>query len=242
MVQLLPFVISLPDGFNPGQGVIDLPGGQFRADLHQLAAGLADPLAVPFENLLHRLSSFRFSSPPDAQRSNAAITSAKRSPMPVRRSLSECSVSAGPASGCRSFVDLDVDDVDLDAKHLHVRAKGDVLQVKFLKSNLRSLLRGYLKERRRQGDGECRALFLSNRGSRLSPGQVANRVKYWLRKAGIDKGISPHGLRHTFATHLYAATSDLLVVKRALGHQDISTTEIYTHLVDNALEEALERS
>jgi integrase/recombinase XerC len=141
----------------------------------------------------------------------------------------------------QELVDLDIDDVDLDAKHLHVRAKGDVPQVKFLKSKLRSLLRGYLKERRRQGDGECQALFLSNRGTRLSPGQVANRVKHWLTKAGIDKGISPHGLRHTFATHLYAATSDLLVVKRALGHRDISTTEIYTHLVDDALEDALER-
>ena len=141
----------------------------------------------------------------------------------------------------QELVDLDIDDVDLDAKHLHVRAKGDVPQVKFLKSKLRSLLRSYLKERRRQGDGECRAMFLSNRGTRLSPGQVANRIKHWLAKAGIDKGITPHGLRHTFATHLYATTSDLLVVKRALGHRDISTTEIYTHLVDDALEDALER-
>ena len=86
-----------------------------------------------------------------------------------------------------------------------------------------------------------RALFLSNRGTRISPGQVANRVKYWLLKAGIRKNVGPHGLRHTFATHLYAVTSDLLVVKRALGHRDITTTEIYIHLVDGALEEAIER-
>ena len=141
----------------------------------------------------------------------------------------------------QELVDLDVEDVDLDAKHLRVRAKGGIPQVKFLKSTLRSLLRIYLNERRRQGNGECRALFLSNRGSRLSAGQVANRVKYWLRKARIDKRISPHGLRHTFATHLYSRTGDILVVKRALGHRDLSTTEIYTHLVDDALEDALER-
>ena len=116
-----------------------------------------------------------------------------------------------------------------------------LLQVKFLKSTLRSLLRLYLNERRPQGNGECSALFLSNRGSRLSAGQVANRVKYWLRRARIDKRISPHGLRHTFATHLYSRTGDILVVKRALGHRDLSTTEIYTHLVDDALEDALER-
>ena len=141
----------------------------------------------------------------------------------------------------QELVSLDVDDVDLDAKHLRVRAKGGVPQVKFLKSTLRSLLRLYLNERRPQGNGECSALFLSNRGSRLSAGQVANRVKYWLRRARIDKRISPHGLRHTFATHLYSRTGDILVVKRALGHRDLSTTEIYTHLVDDALEDALER-
>ena len=141
----------------------------------------------------------------------------------------------------RELVNLDIDDVDLDAKHLRVRAKGGVPQVKFLKSTLRSLLRAYLNERRCQGNGECRALFLSNRGSRLSAGQVANRVKHWLRKARIRKRISPHGLRHTFATHLYSRTGDILVVKRALGHRDLSTTEIYTHLVDDALEEAIER-
>ena len=141
----------------------------------------------------------------------------------------------------RELVDLDVDDVDLDAKHLRVRAKGDVPQVKFLKSTLRSLLRSYLKERGRRANGECQALFLSNRDSRLSAGQVANRVKYWLGKAGIEKDISPHGLRHTFATHLYSRTGDILVVQRALGHRDLSTTQVYTHLVDDALEEAIER-
>jgi len=140
----------------------------------------------------------------------------------------------------QELVSLDIDDVDLDAKHLRVRAKGNIPQVKFLKSNLRSLLRRYLAERRKQGTTSA-ALFLSNRTSRISPRQVANRVKFWLNEAGIDKSLGPHGLRHSFATHLYAATSDLLVVKRALGHRDISTTEIYTHLVDGALEEALER-
>ncbi len=139
------------------------------------------------------------------------------------------------------LVGLDVDDVDLDAKHLRVRVKGGALQVKFIKSDLRSLLRGYLNERRRQGPPSCQALFLSNRDGRISDRQVAHRLGHWLRKAGINKPLSPHGLRHTFATHLYEATSDLLVVQRALGHRDISTTQIYTHLIDGRLEEALER-
>ncbi len=139
------------------------------------------------------------------------------------------------------LVGLDLDDVDLDAKHLRVRAKGNICQVKFLKTDLRSLLRAWLNERRRMAPGGERALFLSNRGTRITPRQVARRLDGWLARAGIGKRLSPHGLRHTFATHLYDATSDLLVVQRALGHRDIATTEIYTHLVDGRLEEALKR-
>ena len=141
----------------------------------------------------------------------------------------------------QELVDLDIDDLDLDAKHVRIRAKGDVPQVKFLKSKLRSLLRSYLIERRRQGDGECPALFLSNRGTRLCERQVARRLEHWLRAARIDKKLSPHALRHTFATHLYSRTGDILVVQRALGHRDLSTTQVYTHLVDGALEDAIER-
>ena len=163
-----------------------------------------------------------------------------RSSAVSRRDRVIVEVFLGTGIRLQELVTLDIDDVDLDAKHLRIRAKGNVPQVKFLKSNLRSLLRRYLAERRRQGTASA-ALFLSNRGTRISTRQVANRIKLWLAKAGIDKDIGPHGLRHTFATHLYAATSDLLVVKRALGHRDISTTEIYTHLVDDVLEEALER-
>jgi len=159
----------------------------------------------------------------------------------ARRDRVIIEVFLGTGIRLQELVDLDVDDVDLDAKHLHVRAKGDVPQVKFLKSNLRSLLRSYLKERRRQGDGECPALFLSNRGSRLSERQVARRLEHWLKAAGIDKQLTPHALRHTFATHLYSRTGDILVVQRALGHRDLSTTQIYTHLVDGVLEDAMER-
>lgn len=139
------------------------------------------------------------------------------------------------------LVSLDVDDIDLDGKHIRITGKGDVPQVKFLKSSLRTLLKNYLKERHRLASSDCSALFISSRGTRICCRQVAHRLGYWLGKAGIARNITPHGLRHTFATHLYARTSDLLLVKRALGHRDISTTEIYTHLVDERLEDAMER-
>jgi Site-specific recombinase XerD len=82
---------------------------------------------------------------------------------------------------------LDMDDIDLDAKHLRVRAKGNVPQVKFIKTDLRTLLRRYLAERRRHGRPEMEALFLSNRDGRLCQRQIANRLAHWLRKAGIEK-------------------------------------------------------
>jgi integrase/recombinase XerC len=138
------------------------------------------------------------------------------------------------------LVNLDIDHVDLDAKHIRITGKGGIPQVKFLKTSLRMLLREYLKERKKVTSPDCAAVFVSSRGTRLSARQVAQRLSIWLGKAGITKNITPHGLRHTFATHLYASTSNLLLVKRALGHSDISTTEIYTHLADKALEEALE--
>ena len=141
----------------------------------------------------------------------------------------------------QELVDLDMKDVELDSRHLRVCAKGGIPQVKFLKSNLRSLLRSYLTKRRRSGDADCRALFLSSRGQRLCERQVARRLDYWLEAAGIHKKLSPHSLRHTFATHLYSRTGNILIVQRALGHRDLSTTLIYTHLVDGELEDALER-
>jgi len=138
------------------------------------------------------------------------------------------------------LVNLDVDSVDLDRKHVRIIGKGGVPQVKFLKTSMRTLLRAYLKERRHSTGTSTPALFISLQDRRLSGRQIAQRLSYWLIKAGIVKKITPHGLRHTFATHLHANTSDLLLVKRALGHRDISTTEIYTHLSDDALEEAIE--
>jgi integrase/recombinase XerC len=139
------------------------------------------------------------------------------------------------------LVNLDIDDVDLDGKHIYIMGKGGIPQAKFLKSSLRTLLRVYLKERRRLADAEVTALFVSSRGTRLCCRQVAQRLAYWLGKAGIAKSITPHGLRHTFATHLYARTSDVLLLKRALGVSNVSTAEVYTHLVDETLEDALER-
>ena len=142
------------------------------------------------------------------------------------------------------LVALDIADVDLETKHLSVRhAKGDIPTVKFLKSDLRTLLRSYLTERKRRGVVATPALFTSYRKTRISARQIERRLAYWFQKAGITRpGLTPHSLRHTFATNLYKASdSSLLTVQRALGHAQITTTQIYTHLSDTDMEEAMER-
>jgi site-specific recombinase XerD len=199
------------------------------------------------ENPALQIQTQRLHRKPPAFLSDAEITRLRkvlqgRTGDTVQRDRLILEVFLGTGIRLQELVDLKIEDVDLEAKHLHIRsAKGGVPQVKFLHTRLRGLLRTYLKWRVRQGTECCPALFISQRGTRLSPRQIAYRLAYWLREAGIDKPLTPHSLRHTFATRLYARTNDLLVVQRALGHRQIATTEIYTHLVDGTLEEALER-
>jgi len=79
----------------------------------------------------------------------------------------------------------------------------------------------------------------NSKGEKLSDRYVQNMITRYSKKAGITRKISPHTLRHTFATDLYRKTRDLVVVKNALGHSDLSTTMVYVHLVGSDVEEAL---
>jgi len=223
------------------------------ATLHRLKAATQQFFLWAFhsghiaDNPAQRLQSQRLYRKPPTFLTDAEITRLRkvlqgRTGDVVQRDCLILEVFLGTGIRLQELVDLKIEDVDLEAKHLHIRsAKGGVPQVKFLHTRLRGLLRTYLKWRVRQGTEQCLALFISQRDTRISPRQIAYRLAYWLREAGIDKPLTPHSLRHTFATRLYARTNDLLVVQRALGHRQIATTEIYTHLVDGALEEALER-
>jgi integrase/recombinase XerC len=91
-------------------------------------------------------------------------------------------------------------------------------------------VRAWLKVRGElAGPGET-ALFTGSRGGRISPRTVQARVKLWAKRSGLSQRVYPHLFRHSFATHVLESSGDLRSVQEMLGHADISTTQIYTHL------------
>ncbi len=158
----------------------------------------------------------------------------------AERDLVMLRVLLGTGIRLAELVGLDIADVHLDQKQLRIRrAKGGKPQVRFLNTELRGVLRKYI-QRRRKVLAETDALFLSNRNRRISTRQVQERMSRWLAWAGLDGKITVHGLRHTFATLLYGRTKNLLLVAKALGHSRVTTTQVYAHITDDQLEEALE--
>ncbi len=137
------------------------------------------------------------------------------------------------------LVNLDITDVNLLEKRITIHAKGGQIVHRFLNTKVRAILYHYLRARKKTFV-ESQALFLSQIMDRITTRQVQRRLDQWIAKAGIDKRITPHSLRHSFATGLYARTSNILVVQQALGHASIATTQIYSHLLNESFEDALE--
>lgn len=140
-------------------------------------------------------------------------------------------------------VNLKIGFLYLDAGFIRVIGKGDKERLVPIGSEAVKYIRIYLKERKamtsRTGDEEV--LFLNRRGGKLSRVMIFMIIKDLALKAGIKKDISPHTLRHSFATHLVEGGADLRAVQEMLGHESITTTEIYTHLDREYLRETLIR-
>ena len=126
---------------------------------------------------------------------------------------------------------------------LFVKGKGGRERLVPLSSEARSVIAAYLPHLQKQSDGEPRFLFPSHgAGGVLTRQHFALELKALAREAGLDADkISPHVLRHVFASNLLAAGADLRSVQQMLGHADISTTQIYTHVQTERLQEAVEK-
>lgn len=125
------------------------------------------------------------------------------------------------------------DDVDLKKNEFSVRGKGEKVRLVFLSEDAKQTLRAYLDKRI---DMEER-LFVNLRGGVLTPRSVERIVQHHAIKAGISSKVTPHTLRHCFATDLLEAGADLRSVQALLGHSNITTTQIYTHVTDRQLKE-----
>jgi integrase/recombinase XerC/integrase/recombinase XerD len=92
------------------------------------------------------------------------------------------------------------------------------------------------------GTGAVDALFLSRSGRRLGTSDVRRRLRMWTRRVGVAAGVSPHALRHSFATHLLDGGADLRSIQELLGHASVSSTQIYTRVESARLKSAHARS
>ena len=136
------------------------------------------------------------------------------------------------SSGLRlaELVSLNVGDVDFADGSVPVTGKGDKSRIVPVGQYAHDALQRWLKTRVVLANKEELALFVSKQGKRITPRAVQQRFRQWGIKQGLDSRVHPHKLRHAFASHLLESSGDLRAVQELLGHADISTTQIYTHL------------
>ena len=134
---------------------------------------------------------------------------------------------------------LDVDDVDFSDGIINVRSgKGDKGRIALIEDKTVNALKSHL-DARKAASGP---LFLSTHRQRMNERTVQRIIKKYAKKAGITKKVTPHVLRHTFATTLLKQGADIRIIQQLLGHASVATTQIYTHLDDRALRDAYKRA
>ncbi len=136
------------------------------------------------------------------------------------------------SSGLRlaELVNLDPAQLDMTAGEVRVTGKGSKTRIVPLGQYAIAALQAWLAVRSQLANVQQSALFVGQRGQRISPRVVQLRMKAWGVKQGISSGVHPHLLRHSFATHVLQSSGDLRAVQEMLGHASIATTQVYTHL------------
>ncbi len=144
------------------------------------------------------------------------------------------------ATGMRisELVNLKLTDLDFNRSVLKVFGKGSKERLVPYGEKAAEALHIYLRDRKRS---DSKSVFLSNRGSQITRGAFWQRIKIYIKRENLKSSISPHTLRHAFATHLLNRGADLRSVQILLGHSDLSTTQIYTHIAKQRLGEILKK-
>ncbi|WP_274572569.1 tyrosine-type recombinase/integrase [Neisseria leonii] len=164
----------------------------------------------------------------DAEPLNRTFDHAAADTLPDCRDLAIFELLYGCGLRLAEVHGLNVDDIHLDGGWVSVTGKGGKPRQVPLGSQSRAALHRYLP-RRHAPSGE-QALFTNNRGRRLGMRQIQNRLRDWALKNGSPQHLSPHMLRHSYASHLLQSAGDIRAVQELLGHSRLSTTQIYTKL------------
>ncbi|MDY6987651.1 MAG: site-specific tyrosine recombinase/integron integrase [Thermodesulfobacteriota bacterium] len=159
------------------------------------------------------------------------------------RAILEVLYSTGLRVG--ELVAMDVKDVDFEGGLVRVVGKGNKERLTPVGKNALRCVQVYLEKRRLRekiGDRDAEPLFLNRLGGRLSARSVGRLLDKVIRQLGLARPITPHGLRHTFATHMLDAGADLRTVQELLGHASLTTTQRYTHVSIDRLTEVYDRA
>jgi len=153
-------------------------------------------------------------------------------PAPGGRDAALLELLYGAGLRVSEAIKLNTSDLDLSEGEVRIMGKGSKERIGLIGSYAVAALRQYLSSR---GRTDSRAVFQNKRGGRLTGRSVERLIKSYAQKAGLDKTVTPHTLRHTFATHLLSAGADLRTVQELLGHSSLSTTQVYTHVTRERL-------
>lgn len=177
----------------------------------------------------------------DVDRVSALLEMPAKGTLDVRdRAMFELMYSSGLRLA--ETVSLDVGEVNLKDALVQVTGKGAKQRVVPVGAVACQWLRTWLGERAALAAAGETALFIGRRGARLTPRAVQVRLARWAKIQGLDRPVHPHMLRHSFASHLLESSGDLRAVQELLGHADISTTQIYTHLDFQHLAQVYDRA
>jgi len=154
-----------------------------------------------------------------------------RQPLDLR---DKCLLELLYATGIRvsELVGINLEDVDFTERLIRIRGKGKKERLVPFGKKAEDSLASYIRARREllKGEGDDAALFLNYRGERLTSRSVERIVDKYIRITALQRKISPHSLRHSFASHLLSRGADLRVIQELLGHESLATTQKYTHL------------
>jgi len=159
------------------------------------------------------------------------LLSVKNNSKTYKRDIAILELIYGSGLRVSELVNLKIDDINFKQKFMRIKGKGNRERIAFLNEVALKRINEYLPERaKNKKSSHSPFLFLNKSGSKLSRQFIWKIVKKYVSLAGLDKNVKPHTLRHSFATHLLESGLDLRIVQELLGHKNLSTTEIYTHI------------